>query len=485
LSELKEKSYRAFLWEFIGKFSLHVSGFIVSIFLARLLEPRDFGIMAIVLVLSSIARVFVESGFSAALIQKKNVTHLDYSSVFYFNLVISCLFASLTILISNQMATFYAIPELALIIKVVSSLFIINSLSMVQIVILQKKFKFKAISQVSVTSGVVSGTTGILLAHMGFGVWALVWQNVIFSTLYFVLLWYVAKWRPERIFSYRAIVSLWRYGSHVFVSGLINTLFLRLDYLLIVKVLSAQSLGYYQRAKQLNLLFIDLMSNSLNSVLFPMFSEIQDDMPRLKNVFISIFRIYCFGILMICGVVYLTAEEFIIIVYTDKWLPTVPLLKLVFLSAWYIPFSYLFSIIYNSIGNSKVMLRLNLITKVIFAFNFGTLLFFNIETYLVNNVILSFVNVVILFVSFSRDFEIRIGKLFRPFVESAIITIICVVLSTALLNDFNISNTIGLMAKLIVFCSSYLVLNYLFRTQSGIATYKIVADKFFINKEKI
>ena len=357
MENLKQKTFKAFAWDLGGKLADLGVGFFISIILARLLAPEEFGLLAMAAVVIALAQVLIDSGLSTALIQRKEVTDAHYGSFFVFNVVVGSLLTIIFFSLSEVVADFYDRPELKPILQALSFNFIINSFTRVQGAWLTKQLNFGILTTARITSVIVSGSIGVTLAILGYGVWALVVQSLlggITSNLYIV---FAVKWRPKFIFKWNALKELWSFGFRMFLSSLIGTIIKQADALITGKLFSPATLGYYHRAKSFNLFVIKYTSGSLNSVLFPALSAIQNNEERYKQVVFKAFEILCFITFGLLGFLYITAEDIIIILFSDKWLPSVAIFKILLLNGYAFPLSALLMNILMSKGNSKIFFK--------------------------------------------------------------------------------------------------------------------------------
>jgi O-antigen/teichoic acid export membrane protein len=221
---LRNQTLKGVIWSAIERFSVQGIQFILGILLARLVEPAEYGLIALLSIFLAIAQTFIDSGFSNALIQKKDRTEIDYSTVFYFNITIACIIYGILFLVAPYMARFYKEPQLKIITRLIGVNIIIASFSIVQRAKLTIKLDFKTQTQASLTAVIISGLAGIFIAYHGYGVWALVVQAILSNLLNTLLLWVFAKWRPLLVFSSESFRKLFLFGSKLLLSGLLHTL---------------------------------------------------------------------------------------------------------------------------------------------------------------------------------------------------------------------------------------------------------------------
>jgi len=466
LNDLKAQGTIAFIWDFFGKMAIHGMAFVVSIFLARLLEPSDFGLIAMVMVIIGIATVFTDVGLGAALIQRRRVRPVHYSSVFYFNLSAGLFLTLLTYFSAPWISRFYENEQLTSLAQVMSLLFIINALSSVQSTRLRKALNYALLTKIGLISSLTSGIIGISLAFLGAGVWSLVAQTLIMGIMYNILIWSAARWRPGLQFSWKALTQLWGFGFRMFLSGMLDSIFTRLDFLIIGKLFPPATLGYFQRAKSLNSMVVQYSSGSLMAVLFPVLSKVQNDLPRFQNIIMKSLGIIIFVVFLLLGGLYLVSEELIILLFSDKWLPSVAFFQILILSGFSYPISALLVNVLSSRGNSRAFLRLEIYKKSIAAINLVVLYVWGIETYLYGLIVTSLLAVSLNILFASREIRLPFFLFVKPIVAQMGITIIAVITTVFITKNMDSLDIIMLIIKGSIFTLVYILLNYMLKTSS-------------------
>jgi teichuronic acid exporter len=280
---LKQKTVGAISWSFVESIAARGVQFVIGIVLARLLFPEQFGLIGMLMIFIAVSQSFLDSGFGAALIQKKKVTQADFCSVFYFNILVGFVAAGLLCLSAPWIAAFYKQPILTPLMRMLSLTIVINSFGMIQGTILVKQINFKTQTKVTLISSAIASITGITLAALGFGVWSLVVQQISASLFSTVCLWLCSPWRPALIFSFNALRKMFGFGYRMLFVGLLNQIFDNIYLIVIGKLFSAADLGFFTRAKTLNDVPSQTLSEMTVRVTFPVFSSIQDDPDRLKR----------------------------------------------------------------------------------------------------------------------------------------------------------------------------------------------------------
>ena len=362
---LKKKAFLGVGWNAIGRFSTQGIQFILQIILARLLSPSDYGIIAMIAIFLQVAAVFVDSGFANALIQKQNCDEKDYSTVFYYNLVVSVGFYLLLFAISPFVAHFYKIDVLKDVMRVASLVVIINALSIVQRTKLVKRIDFKSQSIVTVASALLSGVFGIIWAYNGFGVWALCFQSLLNSLSQFVLYYLFVRWTPNLIFSKESFQEMFSFGSKILIASIISVIYGNLYTIVIGKRFNSKDLGEYSRADHFAGFPSSNIGTIISNVAFPTLSKIQNDNDKLRYAYRKIIRYSSFIIFPLMVGLASLSDPFIRLLLGDKWIECIPILRvLCFATMWDHLSSLNLNVLYVK-GKSDLVLKLEVVKKTI------------------------------------------------------------------------------------------------------------------------
>lgn len=325
---LKKQAVSGVLWSAIQKFGISIVSFISNIVLARLLTPDDYGCIGLLAIFIAVSNALVYGGFLSALIQKKNADETDFSTVFYWNLVVSLLLYFVLYLCAPAIARYYELEVLCKVLRVQSLILIINGLSAVQSTLLRKAFNFRKLAQISILSSIVSIVVAIILAYNGFGVWALVIQQLVCSSVNTAVLWFSSKWRPQLVFSKSSFFALFSYGSFLLLSDLMNNLCDNIQGLIIGKRFSTATMGYYTQAKRLEEVPTQSISQLVAQVTFPIYSKIQDEREKLYYAVKSTLALmnYINFPLMIALIV--VARPLFIVLFSDTWVSSIPYFRI-------------------------------------------------------------------------------------------------------------------------------------------------------------
>ncbi len=362
---LKKKTVKGIGWSAVEKFSGKGIEFLVTIVIARILNPKDFGLVGMLAVFIAVSQALVDSGFSQALIRTQNRTQEDNCTVFYFNIVISTFLYGILYLIAPWVADFYNQPQLQQLMRVLCLVVIINSFGAIQRTLFTATLNFKTQAKASLIASIFSGIGGIIMAYQDFGVWALVGQQLLNALFCVILFWWYSKWRPQLIYSWKSFRKLFAFGSNLLLSTLLNTIYGNIYQIVIGKIFSAASLGYVSQAKHFCQLPSAHVTGILDRVIYPVLSSIQDDDVKLSSTYRRLLRTSAFIVFpLMCGLA-AVSYPLIRIVLGEKWL---------FAATLMIPLSFV--LMWNPIhainldllkvkGRSDLFLKLEIIKKCV------------------------------------------------------------------------------------------------------------------------
>lgn len=351
------------IWSAIERFSVQGVSFILSIIISRLVTPAEYGLIAMLAIFMAVSQSFIDSGFGTALTQKKDRDETDFSTVFYFNIVISILLYGLLYLCAPLIARFYNQPDLTEITRWVGLNLILISLSLVQRTRLSISLNFKVQAKVSFVAVILSGLFGVTLAYHGWGAWALVYQTLSNNLLSTIFLWVVAKWRPMLVFSWLSFRRLFSFGSKILASGLLQTIYLNLYSLVIGKFYNPSDVGFYNRAYSISQYPSTNIVYILCRVMYPIQCEHQDDDKWLIDNFIRYLRMACFIVFPLMMLLAVIAKPLVLIVLTEKWLPAASLISILSLAYMWFPVMVINHQILSVKGRSDLYLKAEVIKK--------------------------------------------------------------------------------------------------------------------------
>lgn len=362
---LRKKTISGFTWSFIDSFANQGLSFLIGIILARLLSPEEFGLIGMLAIFMAISQSFIDSGFGSALIRKQDCTAEDYSTVFYYNLAAGIILYAVLFFSAHAISGFFAKPQLKLMVQVLGISLIINSFSLIQKTILIKNINFKLQAKISIISLIISGLISIGMAFRGWGVWSLVMRLVIQNICMSALLWLWNAWRPRIIFSFASFKELFGFGYKLLFSGLIDTTYKNINYLIIGKVFFASELGYYTRAQSFSMLPAQSLTEVIQRVSYPALSTLQDDQDRLKAAYRKLIKGTMFISFVLMMGMAAIAKPLVITLIGEKWFASIIYLQLLCFVAMLYPLHALNLNMLNVKGRSDLFLRLEIIKKLL------------------------------------------------------------------------------------------------------------------------
>jgi len=362
---LKEKTVKGVGWSAIDSFLGHGITFIVGLVLARLLTPSEYGLIGIAMIFIAVFNTIIDSGFSQAVIRKKEATNDDYNTMFITNMVLSIVMFLLLFLCAPAIARFFERPELVGITRVLGIVLIINALAITQNTVLTKRIDFKTKTKASLISAILSGIVGIGMAFLGFGVWALVGQQITKQTANTLCLWIFNKWWPNFKFSIQSFRYMWGFGWKLLASSLIDTLWGQLYQVVVGKCYTPATLGQYSRAKEYSSIFSSNLNSIVGRVSFPVLAELQDDKSRLINAYRRIIKTTMF-VTAVCMIsMGAIAEPMIYCLIGPQWHQAATFLPLICISMSLYPLHAINLNMLKVQGRSDLFLSLEIIKKII------------------------------------------------------------------------------------------------------------------------
>ena len=362
---MKETVISSLIWKFLERLGTQGIQFVVSIILARLLLPSDYGVVTMIMVFTAISNAFIQAGFSTSLIQQKNSDELDYSSVFYTSFIIATLCYVILYIAAPVIADFYNMQQIKDILRVISLTLFFGALNSVQIAKLSKDMKFKNLFFSSLGAIILSGTTGIVMAYLGFGAWALVAQqlsNIIVST---IILSFTSGWRPKLVYSLERVKVLFSYGWKIMCSSLIDTLYQNLYNLVIGKFYNSATLGNYNKGEQFPKLIAVNIDGAIGSVMLPAYAREQERKDKVKKMVrraIVTSSLILFPLMFGLAAI---AEPVVKLLLTDKWIGCVPYMQILCIVYALYPINTANLQAIKALGKSDYFLKLEIIKKII------------------------------------------------------------------------------------------------------------------------
>ena len=353
------------IWKYAERCGAQAVGFVVSVILARLLSPSDYGTIALISVFTSILYVFVDGGMGMALVQKKDADNVDFSSVFYFNIIWCAFIYLLLFATAPYIAAFYDNPDLTKLVRVLGINLLVSGVKNIQSAYVSKHLQLKKFFFATLGGTVGAAAIGIAMAYKGYGVWALVAQSLFNNIVDTFILWITVKWMPIRAFSFARLKGLINYGWKYVASGLLDTIYNKLRQLIIGKYYTEESLAYYNQGEKLPNFIVSNINSSIDAVLLPTMSMNQDDISKMKNLTrrSMTVSIYIMAPLMIGLAV--IAPELIRLLLTEKWMPCIPYLRIFCVCYLFYPVHSANLNAIRAIGRSDIFLKLEIIKKIV------------------------------------------------------------------------------------------------------------------------
>ena len=388
---LKQKTVSGLIWSFVENSVQQGTNFIIGIILARLLLPREFGLIGMITIFITISQGFIDSGFSQALIRRKDCTQADYSTVFFFNVGVSIFFSLVLFFMAGYISSFYKEPQLKLIVQVLGIDLIINALTMIQVTQLNRRIDFKLQTRITILASLGSGLISIVMAFKGYGVWSLVARSIGQHTLNAIFLSYWNGWKPSWLFDRRSFKELYAFGSKLFISVLVDSTFTNVYYLVIGKYFSAVELGYYTRADLFQSLPSKNLTNVIQRVSYPVLASIRNDKVRLKSAYEKLIRsTMLFSFVLMIGMA-AVAKPLVVVLIGSKWLPSVIYLQLLCFVGMFYPLHALNLNLLNVQGRSDLFLRLEIIKKLLAVPLIIMVVFFGIKILILGLLVISLI----------------------------------------------------------------------------------------------
>lgn len=357
---IKERLIKGTVWNTLEKIAVKSSSFIISIFLARILSPSDYGLVGMLTIFIALSTVFIESGFAKALIQKQDRNNIDFTTVFYFNFIVALFLYLILFVLAPYIATFYETPILVPILRVLSLNIIISSINIVQRAQLMIEMDFKSLAKINFIGTIIGGICGIIIAINHYGVWALVIQSIISTITMTALFFYYTKWTPLWAFSWQSFKELFHFGSKLLTASSIVTIFNNISTIAIGKIYKSDQLGLFTRAS----LFTEMIAWTINDVIgtvtFPILSELQSNKDKMLNVYRkSLFytTLISFPAMVLLAII---AKPLVIILLTEKWLPCVSFIQILCFARMWTPLSAINMNLLNAIGRSDLFMKVDL-----------------------------------------------------------------------------------------------------------------------------
>lgn len=474
VASLRSKALTGLIWSAIERFSVQGVQFIVTIILARLVSPEDFGLIGMITVFILLSDIIINGGFSQALIQKNNRTQMDYSTVFYFNLCIAIILYLIIYFSAPYVADFYSQDKLTTVLRVLAISIVIKSLCVVQNAIVSVELNFKLRTKINLISALISGGVAVFLAYHGYGIYALIYQVIIFASLVSMLSFILIRWFPSVAFSFHSLRTLFNFGSKLLIASMVRTVVDNCYAILIGRFLSIRDVGFYTQGRNIPDVLSMNLFNVLQNVFFPLMSSVQNDKERLLRIYIKSIEGTAFIIIpAMVGLIYI-ADPFVMYFLSDKWAGAIVVIQWIALSRIIIPISALNCSIMNAIGRSDVYLRVDLmklpltVGALLITFSYG------LQTIVIGNIVVSIICYFINAYYPGKWFGFgAIAQLKRimPIVG-------CTLLMAIVLHFVSSQNhLLEIIYKVIIGASVYIIASLIFKIRPCVELIKILSEK--------
>lgn len=355
---LKEQTALAIFWNFTEKGGQQILQFLFLFVLARLLSPQESGLIGLLAIFVAVANILQESGFSAALIRKKDVDESDYSSTFYFNIFMSMTIYTIFFLLAPLISSFYNQPDLTNLSRYLFLVFIFNAFGIVQNVQLIKKMDFKTNAQITLMAVLISGIVAVVLAYKGYGVWSLATQQVVQALLRSIFLWLVVKWMPKENFCLGRLKSMYNYSFKLLLNSLFNQISGNISSIIIGKKYTITDVGNYWQSNKLSNIPQSVIASTLSGVAFPLLNNLGDDVQRKHRAFRKLVRIISFVSFPLAIFTIIAAEPIVMLLLQSKWIGVIPMLRLLAIGSSVLPLLYVVTSLLQSLGKSGLLLTM-------------------------------------------------------------------------------------------------------------------------------
>lgn len=483
---LKHKAASGMVWTALQKYSTMVIQFISGIILARLLTPFDYGCIGMLSIFMVLADAFVDGGFGSALIQKKNPTQEDYSTIFYWNLGMALLLYTVLFLCAPAISRFYNLPLLCDVLRVEGLVLFIHAFNIVQRNQLKKKLNFKVLSLVSITTALIALSTTIVLAYLGFGVWALVVQNLILAAIPAIVFWFFIKWRPILVFSIKSFKELFSFGFFAFLISLLSQFSLKFQGLLIGKFYTPSTMGFYSKAEGTEKLASTSISKVMTEVTYPLYAEMQNDKNALSNMIRRLTMTLAYISFPMIFVLMLCAKPIFVLLYSDRWLQSIPYFQVLCFAGLASCLQSVNTQSVMAIGKSKTMFLWTLFKKIvgIGAIVLG-LVWFGMKGLLVGVVFNAWFSYFVNICLVSKHVGYKWIRQIRDLLPMAIISFVAALVCIGIGRLLHLNMYIEGVIKLFVFLFIYLGWSFIFNPESYQYFLSNIPQKFkFRSKRK-
>lgn len=464
---LKQKAVSGMIWTALQRYSTMLIQFISGIILARLLTPYDYGCIGMLMIFVILAEAFIDGGFGSALIQKKQPTQEDYSTIFFWNLGMAVVLYAVLYFSAPAIARFYDIPLLCDVLRVQGIVLFIYAFNVVQRNQLQKKLNFKILAIVTITTSLIALAVTIFMAYHGYGVWSLVAQQLLTAAIPALVFWFYIKWRPQWTFSWQSFRELFSFGFYMFLTNLLNQFGQQIQGLLIGKMYSPTTMGFYSKAHAFEKIASNSISSVMTQVTYPLYAEVQDDKVQLGNMIKRITMTLSYVTFPLMFILLLCAKPLFLLLYSERWLGSVPYFQVLCIAGLALSLQAVNNQAIAAVGKSRAMFIWTVVKRVVgISFVVEGLFAFGMKG-LLAGVVLStwfsfFVNIVLV----SKYIGYKWGKQILSIMPIAVSSAISAIIAYSIGEFLHLQIYFDGVIKAVVFVTVYLGWSFMFKPES-------------------
>lgn len=481
MSSLKQKAVSGVFWNFVEQAFLMLFRTLINILIARQLFPSDYGLIAVVLIFLQISEVLVNGGMRDALIRKPELSSDDLSTVFLFNLASSFLLYAVFYLVAPFIAEFYDLPAFVLVSRVLGLVIIINAISMVQNALTTRKIDFKFLAKVNITATFIGGVVGMFAAYNGFGVWSLVIQSLIKAAIISLVFWINTSWTPKWHFSVLAFKENFSFGYKLVLSSLINTVFSNLYQLVIGKVYSPESLGYYSQGKRLGEMPSQIFYTLFQRTSYPILASVQNEDERFNAIYLKLIGVLSFISFPVALLMILTGHYLIMLLLTDKWINAVPFFYIMCFSGMLFPITGISAYAILAKGRSDLALKFEFLYKALMVILIILTYQFDVLIMVSGQALLIIFQFIINYWVTGRVIGLKIKDQLNAAAGAFVLSLLTFVI-TYLITYFISQPVVKISLQIVIYASIYLSLAYLFKSRELSAMKEIITE--FVSRKK-
>ena len=476
---LKQKATSSMVWTAIQKYTTMGVGFISGIILARLLTPHDYGCIGMLAIFMSLAETFIDGGFGSALIQKKNATQVDYSTIFFWNIAVAVVAYAILFFSAPAISRFYNIPILCPVLRVQALILFVYAFNLIQKNQLRKKLNFKLLSIVNITTSVVSLAITIYMAYNGYGVWSLVIQNLVAAIIPTAVFWFYVKWRPSWTFSWKSFKELFSFGFYMFLTHLFNTFSMKLQGLLIGKVYSSNTMGYYSKAVGTESLASHSIVSVMTQVTYPLYAKVQDDKVALSNMIKRLTMTTAYFTFPLMFILLLVAKPMFVLLYSDRWLASVPYFQVLCIAGLASCLQSINLQSISAIGKSKVMFSWSVIKSVLrIVLVVGGLAAFGMKGLLCAVALQQWICLFINMSLVSKHIGYKLVEQIRNLMPIAVVAALAAGICYAIGSVLQLNMYLDGVVKVFVYVALYMAWSWIFKPEAYRYTLTVIPEKF-------